>query len=446
MVRMSETAQRLVQRGHQVTVLTTVPNYPSGIIPPEYRNRPVQEEVLDGVRVIRVWSFVSANKGFLRRILSQFSFGCLAALLGWRAIGRPDLILVESHPLFNAISGRLLAWRKHCPFVFVVSDLWPESAVQLGVLRSKVLIWLAERLEWSTYQRASLVWTLSAGIRNTLIERGLNPQRVFLLTNGADTTRFYPLAKELARTELGWKDRFTVLYAGNHGLSHGLITIIDAAERLQDHPQAHFILVGDGSEKADLVAEAQKRRLSNVTFLDPLPHQRMPLALAAADICLVPMRKGPLFEGRLPLKMFEVMASARPILLGVDGEARQLAVEEAGAAIFVEPQNAGALAAAILNLWQHPEVAKILGQQGRIYVETRFDRDQLVEELDAHLAPLLERSGNVTTSKTRIIIPATPSPVRLPETPAPGSLPATPVLADAAAGKDHAMYQHYIDE
>src|SRR5437588_5935345 len=143
-VRISETALHLVQRGHQVTVLTTVPNYPSGIVPPEYRGRVVQHEVRDGVRVVRAWSYVSANKGFLRRILAQLSFGCLAPLLGWRGVGRPDVIIVESPPLFNAIGARMLALGKHCPFIFTVADLWPEVAVQLGMLRNYLLIRLAK--------------------------------------------------------------------------------------------------------------------------------------------------------------------------------------------------------------------------------------------------------------------------------------------------------------
>src|SRR6266571_4385765 len=146
-VCVSENAKRLAKRGHQVTVLTTVPNYPSGIVPPEYRGRLLQEEERDGVRVVRVWSYTSPNKGFLRRILSHFSFGCLAPLLGGKAVGRPDVIIVQLAPLFNTIAARLLAWWKYCPFICMVSDLWPESAVQLGVLRNRLLIKLAEWLE-----------------------------------------------------------------------------------------------------------------------------------------------------------------------------------------------------------------------------------------------------------------------------------------------------------
>ncbi len=348
-VRVSETATRLVKRGHQVTVLTTLPNYPLGIVPQEYRGHLLQEEMLDGVRVIRFWSYISPSKKFLQRVLAQLSFGCLAPVLGGKAVGRPDLLIVESHPLFNAIAGRILARWKRCPFIFMVSDLWPASAIALGVLRNKVLIRLAEWLERSTYQRASLIWALSAGIRDGIIHCGTPAERVFLLTNGADLSMFRPIEQGQARVELGWDSRFTVLYAGTFGLSHRLTTVLEAARQMQDHTNIHFIFVGDGSEKTELLAKAQRWGLKNVTFIDAQPHDRMPLILAGSDVCLVPMRGLALFEGRLPLKMFEVMACARPILLGVEGEARRLAEQEARAAIYVEPENAEALVEGILT-------------------------------------------------------------------------------------------------
>src|SRR5712692_9629558 len=172
-VRISETARCLVRRGYQVTVLTTFPNFPSGIVPLEYRGHLIQRELRDGVNIVRVWSYITPNRGFLRRILAQLSFGCIGPLLGWKHLGHPDVIIVESPPLFDAIAGRILALLKRCPFIFTVADLWPESAVQLGVLRNKLFIRIAERLEWSTYERAGLVWAVTQGIRDTLIERGL---------------------------------------------------------------------------------------------------------------------------------------------------------------------------------------------------------------------------------------------------------------------------------
>jgi colanic acid biosynthesis glycosyl transferase WcaI len=401
-VRVSETATRLVKRGHRVTVLTTVPNYPTGIVPPEYRGRVIQEEMRDGVRVVRVWSYVTVNKGFLRRILAQLSFGCLVPLIGGKEIDHPDVIIVESHPLFNAIAGRMLSWRKHCPFILMVSDLWPEAAVQLGVLRNRILIRLGEWLECSTYERASFVWVVTEGIRTRLIERGHPPEHIFLLTNGVDTVKFRPLPKAQARMKLGWDDRFTVLYAGTHGPSHGLVTILDAAEQLRDCKDIHIILAGDGPEKADLLAQVMRRKLTNVTFLNAMPHDRVPLLLAAADVCLVHMRKLPLFKGNLPLKMFDAMACGRPIVLGIDGEARQLVEKEAGAAIYVEPENSSALATAIIYLHEHPEVRVLLGQRGRAFVEKHFDRDQLTGALDTRIEKLLNK-------KAPISIPAIPN-------------------------------------
>ncbi len=399
-IRISETAQRLVQRGYHVTILTTVPNYPTGLVAREYRGHLVQEEMIKGVRVVRVWSYISPNKGFFRRILAQFAFAWLAPMLGWKRIGHPDVIIVESPPLFDAFAGRMLAWLKRCPFIFTVSDVWPESAVQLGILRQRSLIRLAEWLEWSTYRRAARVWAVTEGIRHALIARGLPSEQVFVLTNGVDTKTFRSLPQVQARTEFGLNGCFIVLYAGTHGIAQGLTTVLDAAQLLRERSEIHFVLVGDGSEKNDLVASAQQRGLENITFFDPLPHERMPLLLAACDICLVPLRKVPLFAGALPSKMYEAMACARPMILGVEGEAHQLVVQEAGAAIAVEPENASALASAILRLYEQPEETARLGERGRALVEARFDRDQLVEKLEAHILALLNKPEKVSLAAT----------------------------------------------
>lgn len=388
-VRLSETAKGLVKRGYQVTVLTTVPNYPTGIVPREYRGTIVRREVIDGVHVVRVWSYIAANKGFFRRILAQLSFGCLAPLLGWRDVGHPDIIIVESPPLFDAIAARLLSWGKRCPFIFLVSDIWPESAVQLGALRNRLLIWLAERLEWSTYLLASAIWAVTEGIRDILIVRGLKPERVFLLTNGVDTARFRPLPRHEARARVGWDDRFTVLYVGTHGLAQDLSTVLDAAVQLKLQPHIRFVFVGDGAAKASLVTQAREQGLLNVSFLDPVPHEQVPVLITAADACLVPLRRLPLFEGALPSKMYEMMACERPVLLGVDGEARRLAVQEARAAIYVEPEDADSLVSAILHLYEHPEIAQALGQNGRAFVMEHFDRQRLISILEERIHALL---------------------------------------------------------
>jgi colanic acid biosynthesis glycosyl transferase WcaI len=389
--RISETAVRLARRGHDVTVLTTLPNYPSGVVPEQYRHGGQRREFLQGVRVVRVWSLIRPNSGFLGRVLAQLSFGCLAGVLGFRAVGSLDLAIIESPPLFDVIAGRLLAWRKRCPYILTVADIWPESAVQLGVLRARWAIWLAEQLEWSSYRRAGAVWTVTEGIHSALVRRGLPAERVFLLPNGVDTSRFRPADRRDARVQLGWDDKFTVVYAGTVGLAHGLETLVQAAEELRARPDIRFVVLGEGAAKAGLEAEVRNRGLKNLIFLEAQPHVRMPAVIAAADACLVSLRRIPLFKGALPSKLYEAMACARPILLAVDGEARRLVVEEAEAAIYVEPEEPIALARAILALRADPEVGRQLGLRGRAFVEAHFDRDRLTALLEDQITALLRK-------------------------------------------------------
>lgn len=395
-VCVSENAKGLARRGHHVTVLTTVPNYPTGIVPPEYRGKLLQREIIDGVDVVRAWSYTSPNKGFLRRILAQLSFGCLAPWIGNKAVGQPDIIIVQSPPLFDAIAARTLARLKHCPFIFMVSDLWPESAVQLGALHHPLLIRLSEWLAWSTYQHADLVWVVTEGIRDYLRRRGLADERILLLTNGVDTDRFAPMPIAQARARLDWDDRFTVLYAGTHGLSHGLTTILDAAQRLRHNKDIHFALAGDGAEKAGLVEQARRRKLANVTFYEPFAHDLVPTLICAADACLVHVRKNvPVFDGMLPIKMLEAMACARPILLGINGEARRVADDEARAALSFAQEDAASLANSILYLAAHREYAESLGRNGRAFAEATFSYDHLVDNLDERIRAMLGESSPV---------------------------------------------------
>lgn len=387
-VCISETAKGLVKRGHRVTILTTVPSYPDGIVPPAYRGRLLQQEFLDGVRVIRVWSLVSPNTSFVRRVISQLSFALLAPLLGGKTIGEPDVIIVQSPPLLDAIAGRMLASWKRCPFIFMISDHWPEVAIQLGVLRNRMIIRLARWLEWSTYRRAGLVWAQSEPLRDLLVRNGLSPKRVFCLTNGVNIHTFCPQPQKQARCELGWDDRFTLLHAGNHGLLYSLETVLKAAEMLRDDPDVHFVFVGNGVTKGQLMEHVRRSGLANVSFLDAVPHEEIPRLLAAADCCLVSLRKLPMSAMAVPVKMLEALACARPILLGVDGEARRIAVG-ARSALYVEPENEVALVSAIRYLRGHPDRARSMGRQGRILAEKQFDYDLLTERLDIHITRLL---------------------------------------------------------
>lgn len=403
--RVSETAFRLSQHGHEVTVLTTLPNYPKGRVFPEYERGQRRQENWRGVRVVRVWSYITHKKGFVARVLSQLSFGLLAPLLALRAVGRPDVIIVSSPPLFDAFAGRALAWLKRCPFIFSVADMWPESAVQLGALRNPALIWLAERLEWSTYQRAASVWALTDGIRSALIARGLPEQKVFLLNNGVDTARFKPVPRAEARAALGWDDRYTVLYAGTIGLAQSLKTVLDASERLRERRDVRFVLAGEGVAKAELQAEAARRGLANLSFLDSVPYELMPTLLSAADVCLVSLKKLPLFTGAIPLKTYEALACARPLLLAVDGEARELIERQARAARFVAPDDGQALTEGVLWMLEHADEARAMGERGRAFVVAHYDRDVLTTELEGHIAAAMGKRQTIGASQAAPALP-----------------------------------------
>lgn len=232
---------------------------------------------------------------------------------------------------------------------------------------------------------------MTEGIHAALARRGLSAGRMFVLPNGVDTARFLPADRHEARWQLGWDDRFTVLYAGTVGLAQGLEIVVEAAEQLKAHSDIRFVVLGDGAAKAELEADVRGRGLTNVAFPPGQPHVRMPTAVAAADACLVSLRGIPLFKAALPSKLYEAMACARPILLAVDGEARQLIVDAAAAGVYVEPGDAAMLARAVLALRADPGSAQQLGQRGRAFAERRFDRDRLTEILTDHITALVDR-------------------------------------------------------
>lgn len=390
--RISEIAVRLVKRGHQVTVLTTLPSYSLGGVPPEYRGRDLRYESIDGVSVVRVWSYITLDKGFFHRILSQLSFSCLAPFLGASGVGCPDVIIVESPPLFDAIGGRLLARFKRCPYVLTIADIWPEAAIQLGVLRNNLLIRLAEWLELSSYRQATAVWSVTKGTYQHLLKRVQPPEKVFLVPNGVDTEKFRPLSQAQARAEVGWDaSSFILLHAGTVALAHGLTMLLDAAEHLRPYPDIQLVILGEGTAKAGLVAEVERRQLTNVVFLSAQPHDRLPVYIAAASACLASVVSTPLFEGTVPVKAYEAMACARPLVLAADGEARQMIAQEAGAALYVKPGASQALAQTILQLRDQPELARQLGERGRAFVKAHFDRDQLTVTLEERLLALIEK-------------------------------------------------------
>lgn len=386
-VRLFELAKRLIGTGETVTVVTGFPNYPTGVIAPGYGGKMFMEDHVDGIRVLRTWVFATRGRGFLSRILNYLSFPVFS-LLAIRKLGRTDVIYVQSPPLFTGLAALWFARLKRAPFIFNVSDIWPQSAVELGVLRNRFAIRISEMLERHIYRRAARITVPTPGILERLVARGVPREKLFLLTNGVDTAAYQVGAPDLElASRLGLDGHKVFMYAGLHGLAQGLDVILEAA-KLTRNPDILYVLVGDGAEKAELVAKAEAEGIANVRFLPIQPTSTLPAVLNLAYATIIPLRRLELFKAALPSKLFDSMAAGRPIVAPLWGEAAAL-VEAAACGVVVEPEDARAVQRAVETLAADPALAHRLGEQGRRYVVEHFDRDDIA----ARLAKLLEEIG-----------------------------------------------------
>jgi len=390
--RLSDLAVRLTTAGHEVVVLTAVPSYPKSQIFDGYRGRFVLTEVLESIKIIRTWAIVTKNKKFFSRLANYISFAILSLIIGAFKVGGTDVLFVESPPLFLAITGFLLSKVKRAKFVLNISDLWPDSAVALGMLRNPWLIRGAFWLEEGLYRRASLVTGQTRGIIDSI--RNRCPDTVsLLLTNGVSPEFLASMdasrtARRRTREEYGFGSRLIVAYTGVHGFAQGLDTIIYAAEILKEHQDIQFVFFGDGPEKSRLQATAAHKGLRNVEFLETESASRMPEILAAIDISVVPLKRHSLFKGALPSKLFEAMGASVPVIVGIDGEARLL-VELSGCGLSIEPEDSNELARAILALYRDPALRESLGKRGRAYVCSFHDRQKIADTLEHSLSVLV---------------------------------------------------------
>jgi len=383
--RLSALAATWAGDGDEVTVLTGMPNHPTGVLPPAYRRAVLRRELADGYRVVRSWLYATPNEGVARKTLGHLSFMVSSVLLGGRAAGPADVVLVSSPTFFSILSGWLLARRKRARFVVEVRDLWPAIFVELGVLTNRRIIALLERMELAAYAAADQVVVVSEGFRRNLIGRGVPPEKVHTIRNGVDAGRFAsPGAAGLgdARARLGaGPDDCLVLYAGTHGISQALPVVADAAallDRRTSGPGIRFAFVGDGADKPRLRRRVIELGLGQVSLLPGVPSDQMPELLAAADICLVPLRDVPLFATFIPSKMFEYLAAGKAVIGSVAGEAAEI-LTEAGA-VVVPPEDSGALASAIAALADAPRRRTAMGKAGQAYVAHHYDRAALARE------------------------------------------------------------------
>jgi len=375
--RLYELSRVWVESGHNVTILTGMPNHPTGEIAAEYRGKCIAEEQLDGIRVLRNWLFATPNEGIFKKTLSHISFMLSVLVFGMPRMGATDVLIVSSPSFFSVFSAYVISRLRRIPYIFEVRDLWPTVFVDLGILTNPLLIRMLEFWELFLYHHAARVVTVTESFRRDLIRRGVPTSNVYTVTNGAAVDKFTPGTKENSvQEELGLAEKFVVSYVGAHGISHGLETILHAAEHVSECKDIKFLMVGEGARKKDLLTLKNELQLDNVIMLPAQASARIAEYYKASDVCIVPLRNVPFFETFIPSKMFEIMACGVPIIGAVRGEARSI-LERSGAAKLVEPEDVGALVAAICQMQKDPDARESMGLAGREFVLAYYNRSVL---------------------------------------------------------------------
>lgn len=375
--------------GYRVTVITCAPNFPQGKPFAGYRNLPWQTEYVEGIRVVRVWSYMAENQGFLLRVIDHISF-MISAVLASLFVRKVDVIIGTSPQFFTACAACAAAALKRKPWVFELRDLWPEAIRAIGAIRSRVLFRCIETIELFLYRRANLIVAVTHAFRKDLVRRGISASKIRVITNGVDLARFRPTTKdpELIRKH-ALQGKFTVGYIGTQGMSHALMTLIDACSLLAKRADAckiHILMIGDGAEKRVLKREAECRHLKNVSFIDTVPKADVPRYWALLDLAVVHLKDLPVHRTVIPSKIFESMAMGIPMLHGVKGESQDI-VQKAGAGIIFEQENPADLAEKIVELSRSSDAMRAMSVNGRA-AAPQYDRNVLAQEMLTEIAQL----------------------------------------------------------
>jgi len=372
--RTFEHARHWVRAGHDVTVVCGLPNHPDGVVPPKYRRTLLYRENIEGINVLRCWLFTTPNRGAIRRSISFITFMFSSIFFGGFFSGRCDVVIATSPQMLCGLGGYIVSRMKRRPFVLEVRDLWPKQIIELGAVRNRALVSFLSWLEMFLYRRAQAIVTVAKATEGEIASRGVPAEKIYTVTNGIEEDFFTVGDRSTAlRQAQGWGDKFIAMYVGTFGLSQGLGTLLETAHLLRERDDIHFVLAGTGAEHDRLLKHAAELALENVTFLPMQPKENMPEFYATADICLVPLKNLEVFLYNIPSKMFEIMACARPMILGARGQARAL-LDEAQAGLPVEPENPESFAAAITMLADCSALRERLARNGHTYVTAHHTR------------------------------------------------------------------------
>ena len=379
-------AEGLRDRGHEVTVLTGFPNYPHGTLYPGYRMKPWAIETLSGVRVVRLPLYPDHSRSSVRRACNYLSFAAAASTLGLLLCGKADAMFVFDPPPTTGVAACLISRLRRVPFVYGIGDLWPESVVAAGMLKSAPAIALVEHLERAVCSCASAVAVVSPGMIDYLVRRGVAREKLHVLTDWADERVYRPVRRdaELA-ARLRMAGKFNVVFGGQVGLVQRLDTVIEAAAILRAREDIQFIIVGDGVEKTRLERESVGRGLANVRFVGRLPSEEMPRVYALADVALVHLSAHPVFRLSVPTKTYAYMGCGTPVLMAVDGVAADL-IRESGAGLTCPPENPGAMAEAVLRFSRMSrEDREAAGRRARELFVRQYARSVVLAQCEALL-------------------------------------------------------------
>ena len=384
--RTYEHCKRWAEAGHQITVITCAPNVPDGVVYEGYQNRIwPQRETIDGVDVIRVWTYLAANSGNTKRILNYVSYMVSAVLCFLFFCRRPNLIIATSPQFFCGWAGTIASWLKWCPFILEIRDIWPESIVTVGALeKTSLLVRVLEVLEKWMYRSANHIVTVGNGYRDNILSKVDVADRISVVTNGVDLDVFSPQEpSETFRKEHGLEDRFVCSYVGTIGMAHGLGVVVRAAKMLKSLGREDFVfcLVGDGAHRERLETDVLESNLGEmIRFTGRLPKAEMPMVLASSDCLLIHLKKTDLFATVIPSKIFEAMAMERPLIMGVQGESADI-VKDSGAGIGMESDNEQQLVDAVLKLKDDDDLRDRLCVNGRKFVGQHFTSDSLAKKM-----------------------------------------------------------------
>lgn len=378
--RIYEMAKCWVELGNEVHVVTCFPNHPTGVIPEIYKGIRYKHEMMEGIHIHRNYVYATPNKGFIKKCLGHISFMFSSVVFSMKKINKPDVIITSSPTFFSMFSGYYYSLREKAPFILEIRDLWPAAIIELGVMKEGLLTNILEKMELFFYRKSKRLIMVTSSFKDNVVRRGINADKVYVITNGVNQEMFYPRVKNQSLIQkYGLKNKFIISYMGAHGISQNLGTILKVAKKLKTDEDIHFLFIGEGAEKDQLKKIAKEENINNVTFIDSQAKEMMPDFYCISDICLIPLKNIEIFKTFIPSKMFEIMACGIPIVASLEGESADI-LKESNAALVVEPDDSEAIKKALLELKNNEVLYRQLKENGPKFVEENYSRKKLAEK------------------------------------------------------------------